>query len=274
MSRVTLQMIAQETGLSKFAVSRALAGKSGVSEETRSRVAAAADRLGYRRAPTAEPLRIGLIFNDTDDHQQRAAHADSERRAARGGATRPCRPHPLDARPRRPRADRARLRRPDDLRPARSRRAQARLRHRHADRAPGLARPARARRPYRRHRPRGGLRRRRLPARPRPPRDRLRARRPELPRPHGAALRPARGARAGRGHHAPRPDLGGRRRFRRGLRPAARRRRPPDRVLLRPRRARRHRHLRAARPRHPHPRGRVGGRLRRLLGRACRSCPG
>ena len=66
MSRVTLQMIAQETGLSKFAVSRALAGKSGVSEETRSRVAAAADRLGYRRAPTAEPLQIGVIFNDTD----------------------------------------------------------------------------------------------------------------------------------------------------------------------------------------------------------------
>jgi LacI family transcriptional regulator len=66
MSRVTLQMIAEETGLSKFAVSRALAGKSGVSEETRSRVAAAADRLGYRRAPTAEPLRIGLIFSDTD----------------------------------------------------------------------------------------------------------------------------------------------------------------------------------------------------------------
>ena len=274
MSRVTLQTIAQETGLSKFAVSRALAGKSGVSEETRSRVAAAADAARLPQGPDGRAAANRADLQRHRHHQQRAAHADSERRAARGGATRPCRPHPLDARPRRPRADRARLRRPDDLRPARSRRAQARLRHRHADRAPGLARPARAGRPYRRHRPRGGLRRRRLPARPRPPRDRLRARRPELPRPHGAALRPARGARAGRGHHAPRPDLGGRRRLRRGLRPAARRRRPPDRVLLRPRRARRHRHLRAARARHPHPRGRVGGRLRRLLGRASESCPG
>jgi LacI family transcriptional regulator len=66
MSRITLQMIAQETGLSKFAVSRALAGKSGVSEETRGRVAAAADRLGYRKAPTADPRRIGVILNDTD----------------------------------------------------------------------------------------------------------------------------------------------------------------------------------------------------------------
>lgn len=66
MSRITMQMIAQETGLSKFAVSRALAGKSGVSEETRKRVSAAADRLGYRRAPTGDPRRIGIIFNDTD----------------------------------------------------------------------------------------------------------------------------------------------------------------------------------------------------------------
>ena len=39
MARVTLRTIADATGLSKFAVSRALAGKSGVSEETRARVA-------------------------------------------------------------------------------------------------------------------------------------------------------------------------------------------------------------------------------------------
>ena len=35
MSRVTVQNIADALGLSKFAVSRALAGKSGVSEDTR-----------------------------------------------------------------------------------------------------------------------------------------------------------------------------------------------------------------------------------------------
>ena len=57
MRRVTLQTIAEETGLSKFAVSRALAGKSGVSEETRARVAEVAARLGYRRPARARRSR-------------------------------------------------------------------------------------------------------------------------------------------------------------------------------------------------------------------------
>jgi LacI family transcriptional regulator len=66
MRRVTLGTIASETGLSKFAVSRALAGKSGVSEATRARVAEAAARLGYRRPAPVEPKPIGVVFSDTD----------------------------------------------------------------------------------------------------------------------------------------------------------------------------------------------------------------
>lgn len=67
MSRVTLGTIAQEMGLSKFAVSRALSGKSGVSEETRRRVQAMAAELGYVK-PTASSRApsIALVFNDTD----------------------------------------------------------------------------------------------------------------------------------------------------------------------------------------------------------------
>jgi LacI family transcriptional regulator len=67
LERVTLGTIAARMGLSKFAVSRALAGKSGVSEETRRRVEEAAAELGYVRAtvPAATPV-IGLVFNDTD----------------------------------------------------------------------------------------------------------------------------------------------------------------------------------------------------------------
>ena len=52
MPRATVQSIADELGLSKFAVSRALSGKSGVSKETRRLVEEAAERQGYRpRAP-------------------------------------------------------------------------------------------------------------------------------------------------------------------------------------------------------------------------------
>ena len=65
MGRVTLQTIAKATGLSKFAVSRALAGKSGVSDGTRVRVAEVAVQLGYKRPP-GEAKPLGIVFNDTD----------------------------------------------------------------------------------------------------------------------------------------------------------------------------------------------------------------
>ena len=49
LARVTLATIAKQTGLSKFAVSRSLSGKDGVSEATRARVLQTAAEMGYRR---------------------------------------------------------------------------------------------------------------------------------------------------------------------------------------------------------------------------------
>lgn len=67
MSKVTLRTIAEATGLSKFAVSRALAGKSGVSAQTRELVTRTAARLGYRK-PAASIVQktLGVVFDDTD----------------------------------------------------------------------------------------------------------------------------------------------------------------------------------------------------------------
>ena len=65
--RITLQQIANEVGLSKYAVSRSLAGKSGVSEETRERIKEAAHRLGYIKPPSqSDQQEISLIFHDLD----------------------------------------------------------------------------------------------------------------------------------------------------------------------------------------------------------------
>jgi LacI family transcriptional regulator len=67
LERVTLGVIAGRLGLSKFAVSRALSGKSGVSEETRRRVQEVAAELGYARpAAGVEAKTLGLVFHDTD----------------------------------------------------------------------------------------------------------------------------------------------------------------------------------------------------------------
>ena len=67
MARVTLSTIAERTGLSKFAVSRSLSGKDGVSDETRKRVQDVATELGYLR-PVSEVLTpvLGVVFHDTD----------------------------------------------------------------------------------------------------------------------------------------------------------------------------------------------------------------
>lgn len=64
--RISLEKIAERLGLSKFAVSRALAGKSGVSEETRARVTKVADEMGYVRPAPRSSRVIGLVFHDTD----------------------------------------------------------------------------------------------------------------------------------------------------------------------------------------------------------------
>lgn len=66
MGRITLADIAEELGLSKFAVSRALAGKGGVSPATRELVTEAAERLGYAKAAPRAPSELVLIFHDHD----------------------------------------------------------------------------------------------------------------------------------------------------------------------------------------------------------------
>ena len=68
MSKITLQAIADQLGLSKFAVSRALSDKGGVSDETRSRVKAKAVALGYLKVPTSAAQRatIHIVFHDHD----------------------------------------------------------------------------------------------------------------------------------------------------------------------------------------------------------------
>jgi LacI family transcriptional regulator len=67
LARITLSTIAKKTGLSKFAVSRALSGKSGVSEETRQYVQSVAAELGYLRPVQGNtPNVLGIVFHDTD----------------------------------------------------------------------------------------------------------------------------------------------------------------------------------------------------------------
>lgn len=70
MRKPTIRDIAEECGLSFSAVSKALRGSSEVSEKTRARVAATAERLGYTENTAARMLRtkssrsIGVIFED------------------------------------------------------------------------------------------------------------------------------------------------------------------------------------------------------------------
>ncbi|OMF34707.1 transcriptional regulator [Paenibacillus sp. FSL H8-0548] len=54
--KVTIQQIADLAGLSKFAVSRALAGKTGVSDSTREMILKTAGQLGYFKSSRPSPL--------------------------------------------------------------------------------------------------------------------------------------------------------------------------------------------------------------------------
>jgi LacI family transcriptional regulator len=61
--RVTMQQIAEQAGVSKYAVSKALSGQSGVSEETRERIVKIAMQLGYflqEQPPQAAKSRATL----------------------------------------------------------------------------------------------------------------------------------------------------------------------------------------------------------------------
>jgi LacI family transcriptional regulator len=66
MARITIQNIADQLGISKFAVSRALTGKSGVSDATRQLVRDAATRMGYdlRKRQVIAGKTIEVIFKD------------------------------------------------------------------------------------------------------------------------------------------------------------------------------------------------------------------
>lgn len=66
MNNVTLDTIADQLGISKFAVSRALTGKPGVSERTRRSVIDIAEKLGYRAhlRRAMEARSVELIFHD------------------------------------------------------------------------------------------------------------------------------------------------------------------------------------------------------------------
>lgn len=61
--RITMRVIADELGLAESAVSRALSGKKGVSEQTRRRIIAAARRRGYvvKMVPAPMPVQITLL---------------------------------------------------------------------------------------------------------------------------------------------------------------------------------------------------------------------
>ncbi|WIJ27132.1 LacI family DNA-binding transcriptional regulator [Devosia sp. RR2S18] len=65
---MTLQDIADHLGVSKFAVSRALAGKDGVSPTTRQRIADTAVELGYSRPVDVAPAQpiIQIVFAEHD----------------------------------------------------------------------------------------------------------------------------------------------------------------------------------------------------------------
>lgn len=70
MKRVTLDDIAVDTGLSKYAVSRALAGKDGVSAETRDVILKSCKKLGYSKSRTTKAggyLLLMIRKNDFDD---------------------------------------------------------------------------------------------------------------------------------------------------------------------------------------------------------------
>ena len=90
MKKVTLDQIAHKTGLSKYAVSRAISGKSGVSEETRRRVLEACDALGYVRSTTSaaagQQIVVFMPRSQSDDFWMRVIRG-IESSATREGYT-------------------------------------------------------------------------------------------------------------------------------------------------------------------------------------------
>jgi LacI family transcriptional regulator len=88
-ARVTIQDVADKLGLSKFSVSRALSGKPGVGEATRSRVLRAAHAMGYRvNAELAHSIgqilfvrqEIDMVSSEMWLNVLHGAEAEAERR--------------------------------------------------------------------------------------------------------------------------------------------------------------------------------------------------
>lgn len=67
--RVTIQQLADQLGLSKFTISRALSGKSGVGDSTRAQVLRAAHQRGYHRQPErpAAIRQVLFVMHDQDN---------------------------------------------------------------------------------------------------------------------------------------------------------------------------------------------------------------
>lgn len=66
MGKITIQAIADAAGTSKFAVSRALSGKSGVGESTRERIVKLAVDMGYRRPAQRSFPTLAVLCEDED----------------------------------------------------------------------------------------------------------------------------------------------------------------------------------------------------------------
>ncbi|WP_211745789.1 substrate-binding domain-containing protein [Paenibacillus sp. Marseille-Q4541] len=73
--KVTMQQIADTAGVSKFAVSRALTGKSGVSEQTRDKIIRTAGQLGYFKNGTGGAARAVV----SDEEKDREMNPDWQR---------------------------------------------------------------------------------------------------------------------------------------------------------------------------------------------------
>ncbi|MGW1679458.1 LacI family DNA-binding transcriptional regulator [Saccharopolyspora sp. NPDC002376] len=89
--RVTLQDVADEVGLSVNTISRALAGKSQVSERTRNAIRAEADRLGYvpnshaRSLVSGRTMVIGLVITNPSNPFYAALISAVEQRCRKSG---------------------------------------------------------------------------------------------------------------------------------------------------------------------------------------------
>lgn len=66
MGKVTIQAIADAAETSKFAVSRALSGKSGVSNATRDRIIELASAMGYRKPVSKSVPTLAVLCEDED----------------------------------------------------------------------------------------------------------------------------------------------------------------------------------------------------------------